>query len=179
LAGGTDLALQLGHRLSRDLDLFTPTAFVASEVAEQLRELEGFTVTRLQPGTILGTIPGTSISLFEYRYPLIAPTLNYQGVSLASLIGLGAMKLSAVADRGLRRDFVDLAILLDQFTLPELLVAYDRKFGALASNEFHLLKSLVYFDDAEADEPPDMLIEGYEWSQVKATIESAVRSLRP
>lgn len=178
LAGGTALALQLGHRRSFDFDFFTPTEFNLPQTVKRFEALMDFSLTRTAEGTILGSIPHTQISLFHYPYPLIAPTKEYQGVRIAGLLDLGAMKLNAIADRGLRRDFVDLAILLEQFALTELLIAYDRKFGNLASNHLHLLKSLVYFTDAEGDKQPDVLFDRLDWRLVKQSITTAVRKLR-
>jgi hypothetical protein len=178
LAGGTALALQLGHRQSFDLDLFTPTDFAVPAMVTRFGSLPGFTLTRTADGTILGELPGTQVSLFRYEYPLIQPTIDYLGVPLASLADLGAMKLNAVADRGLRRDFVDLIVLLEQTTLGQLLTDYDAKYRALASNHLHLMKSLVYFDDAETDQHPAMLKAGYDWSAVKQRMVAGVTAYR-
>lgn len=86
----------------------------------------------------------------------------------------------AVLPEGARTALATLAqstILLDYFSLPELLDAYDKKFGVLASNQIHVLKGLVYFVDAEPDRHPDILIEGYEWETVKAKMTAAVQAL--
>ena len=178
LAGGTALALQLGYRESFDLDLFTPTDFDVSAILKNLEQLDGFALTRTAKWTILGDIPGTQVSLFRYDYPLIRPTIEYVGMPLASLADLGAMKLNAIADRGLRRDFVDLVVLMEQSSLAQLLQDYDEKYGTLAINHIHLMKSLVFFDEADADVQPRMLKDGYEWESVKQRMVAAVSEYR-
>ncbi len=179
LAGGTALALQLGHRRSNDFDFFTPTNFDVERAIEHLKQLPDFTLTRRAEGTVLGAIPSTQISLFRYQYPLIDATTDYVGIAIASDRDLAAMKLNAIADRGLRRDFVDVAALLDRHSLQEMLEAYDRKYQALAMNRVHLLKSLLYFFDADEEDHPDMLVAGLDWESVKAKLTAAVHAYKP
>lgn len=178
LAGGTALAFQLGHRRSYDLDLFTPTDFNVDGVVESLGRLPDFVIEQLGVGTINARVGATKLSILRYPYPLLALTTEHLGVQLANLLDIGVMKLTAIANRGLRRDFVDLAVLLEHFTLAQLLDARDRKLGPLAGVRIHLLKSLLYFADADADQHPDVLRVNLTWSAVKATIERAVSDLR-
>ena len=148
------------------------------ETLKQLGRLDGFRLTRTADGTILGEIPGTQVSLFRYSYPLIRPTADYLGVPLASLADLGAMKLNAIADRGLRRDFVDFAVLIEGSSLAQFFKEYDEKYGVLASNHLHLMKSLVYFDDADADQQPKMIKDGFTWESIKRRVLAAVTEYR-
>lgn len=170
MAGGTGLALQLGHRVSVDFDFFTDRSFEAQRLIQQLAALScGFQLERSAPGTILGFVGETKFSIFEYHYPLLKPAIRFMDVALASITDIAAMKLAAIADRGSRRDFIDLyviAALEKHVSLEEVFALYDEKFRVLHQNKLHLLKSLGYFEDAEKEHMPEML-RAIVWEDVK------------
>jgi len=168
LAGGTALALQIGHRISQDFDFFTPTSFKSEELINKLNQIGSFTLTEKQfKDTLLGLFNGVKFSIFLYPYPLIDKPTNYLGIDLASLKDIAAMKLAAIMDRGTKRDFIDLYFLVKKnISLDEMFVFYDKKFNALESNLYGLLKSLTYFDDAEDSAMPEMLKKA-SWEEVK------------
>lgn len=176
LAGGTALALQLGHRISYDLDFFTATEFDRNEVLQKLAKVN-FNLEQESWGTLLGRIQKTKFSLFVYQYPLIGKTLKYQNVNIASLEDLAAMKIAAISSRGTKRDFTDLYYLRDRFTLLEMIGFYDKKFQNLDTNKAHLLKSLDYFNDADNDPEPNMLVSDYSWKKIKNFFNQEVREL--
>ena len=96
------------------------------------------------------------------------------GIELASLKDIAAMKLAAIMDRGTKRDFVDLYFLVkNNISLDEMFVFYDKKFNALESNLYSLLKSLTYFDDAEKSDMPQML-KKISWEKVKEFLKKKV-----
>lgn len=178
LAGGSALALQLGHRESLDLDFFTQEPFEPTIAVQAFQKaLPSFRLTQTAWGTILGEIDRVKFSLFYYQYPLINPTTEFERIRLASQKDIAAMKLSAIADRGLKRDFIDLFVLLEHFSLPQMFDFYDRKFRNRDDLLPHLLKALVYFDDAERDVGPK-LFAPIEWDEVKRTITDAVLQYR-
>ena len=118
----------------------------------------------------------TKFSLFEYHYPLLEPTREYMETTLASVQDIAAMKLAAVSDRGSRRDFVDLYFIIaleKRISFEQLFELYDQKFAVLQQNKLHLLKSLVYFEDAEAESMPHLL-HSVEWTDVKEFFEKEV-----
>lgn len=82
------------------------------------------------------------------------------------------MKLSAIARRGVKKDFWDIAALLDHYSLHEMLDFYRAKYSS--HDIFHLLRSLVYFTDAEAQKDPDPL-KDVTWQQVKKKVGTAVQ----
>jgi hypothetical protein len=166
LAGGTALALQIGRRISYDLDFFTLLNFDRRLIMQKLSSLD-FKLERESEGTILGSISGIKFSLFRYKYPLLFKTKNYLGIKIADLRDIAAMKIDAISSRGTKRDFVDLYFLAKKFGLKKLLNFYDRKYKLLQTNKFHLLKSLEYFADAEEDIEPNMLIKDYSWLKIK------------
>lgn len=177
LAGGTAIALYLGHRYSYDLDFFTPKKFNAGELRRYLRKnIPQFRVEREAAGTILGFIGDFRFSIFFYDYPLLFKPFPFLSIRIADLRDLAAMKIDAISDRGKKRDFVDLYFLLQKgsITLYEALIFYEQKYKKLSQNITHIIKSLTYFEDAEEElHMPDM-IEKATWNEVRKFFETAV-----
>lgn len=172
LAGGTALALQLGHRKSIDLDFFT-AAFPSQEILVQYLSVFKPTITQQDAGTIDVYIQDVKVSFLQYPYPLINSLLPYKNIHIASILDIACMKISAISSRGSKKDFVDLYFILQMHTLEEVFTAFSSKFADTKYQIFHLLKSLVYFADAEADPNPDFLVP-IGWDVVKSTLESQV-----
>lgn len=168
LAGGTALALQIGHRQSIDFDFFTSSSNLGmEEVAIKLRKLGRFEIDELTSKTINGFFNNVRFSLFDYLYPLIRPLKKYLGIDIASCEDISAMKLVAITDRGTKKDFIDLYFIAKQlFSTEKAFEFYDQKYALLKQNRMTLLKSLQYFSDADESEMPVML-QKIEWSTVK------------
>jgi len=166
LAGGTALALQLGHRMSVDLDFFTQEKFDENLVATELSQLTEFQETRRAWATVLGIVGKTKFSIFYYEPKLIDKQIPFEGISLVGKKDIAAMKIHAIRDRGLRRDFIDVFILAKEFSLDQMLDFYGEKYGSLDTNLYALIKGLGYFGDADADDMPKMLIP-VDWEEVK------------
>lgn len=176
LAGGTACALQLGHRVSLDLDFFTEKEFSTDIVLKQLEQLPGFKLDETAKWTILGSFPKVKFSYFYYRYPLIKKTTAFSQISIASLEDIAAMKIDAICSRGTKRDFIDLYFLTKLFSLKKMLRFYDKKYHRYSTNVYHIISSLNYFADAEEQEPPKMLIPA-SWSQIKDFFQTEVIKL--
>lgn len=168
LAGGTGLALQLGHRLSLDLDLFTERPWSWERVAPALSSAGKVVVDRQQDGTFVGSVGAVRVSLFHYPYVLAEqPLATRFGIPIASLIDIGCMKLVAIAQRGSRKDFIDLYFLgREGLTVRDLLRALPRKAPSVELNPVHVLRSLAYFEDAEA-EPDPVMLTPCDWRDVR------------
>lgn len=156
LAGGTALALRLGHRRSVDLDWFTGEPIgdplrLAREVQEHVR----LTVGGVERGTLHARISGVRVSLIEYRYPLLKAPEVVAGVPLASLEDLACMKLAAVAQRGALKDFIDIYALGRRIKLERMLALYRRKYHV--ADWGNVVFALTYFDDADRERMPVML----------------------
>ncbi len=172
LAGGTACALQLGHRVSLDLDFFTDKEFSTEIVLRQLAELPGFKLDETAKWTILGSFPKVKFSYFYYQYPLIGKTSEFCKVNIASLADIAAMKIDAICSRGTKRDFIDLYFLITKkFTLEEILKFYDKKYNRLSNNIYHITKSLTYFMDADPQDSPKMLVPT-SWQKIKEFFKS-------
>ncbi len=149
LAGGTALALQLGHRQSVDFDWFRDGAI--SDPTGLAQEL-GLTVTSTSENTLHSECDGVSLSFFTYRYPLLAALVSAEshGCKLASVPDIAAMKLAAITQRGTRKDYIDLVAIGRAGTdLPSMLAAYREKYSV--ANIGHVLVALTWFDDADRD----------------------------
>lgn len=176
LAGGTACALQLGHRVSLDLDFFTDKEFPTEIVLKQLEKLPGFKLDETAKWTILGSFPKVKFSYFYYPYPLIGKTSTFSNTNIASLEDIAAMKIDAISSRGTKRDFIDLYFLAKLFSLKKMLSFYDKKYHRYSTNVYHIVSSLNYFADAEEQEPPKMLIPA-SWSQIKDFFQAEVINL--
>ncbi len=177
LAGGTAVALQLGHRLSFDLDFFTPKEFNTLKIIEQLERIIDFKLQETTQGTILGRIKNIRFSLFLYKYKLLYPLKNFFGINVLDLRDIAAMKIAAISARGVKRDFIDLYFMCKAVIgIEEMLRLYDKKYGKLASNFIHIKKSLIYFMDAEDQKMPKML-KPCKWEEVKRFFEIEVKKL--
>jgi len=170
LAGGTALCLQFGHRFSYDFDFFTQKEFDAKILVQRIKKLlPDFKLERKAWGTILGYIGKTRFSLFYYDYPLLFKPHQFLKIEIADIKDIAPMKISAISDRGRKRDFIDLYFIIKikkTLTLEEIFRLYDKKFKLLKENKFHILKSLSYFEDADKEEMPKM-IEEVKWPEVK------------
>lgn len=170
LAGGTALALQIGHRHSYDFDFFSQKEFDEKILIQRLANiLPNFQLEKIAWGTILGYIKDTRFSLFFYKYPLLHKSHKFLKINIADIKDIAPIKIAAIADRGTKRDFIDLyfiAAVKKTLTIEEIFELYDEKFKVLKQNKIHILKSLVYFDDAEKDKMPRMYHD-ISWLKVK------------
>lgn len=166
LAGGTAIALQLGHRKSIDLDFFTKNEFNEDQWVQKLEKEYNLKLFSKDWQTIIGNIYDVKFSLFYYKYPLINNLIDFENIKLASLEDLSAMKLDTVISRGTKRDLVDIYFLAQRFGLESLYKFYDQKFGNYEDRELMIKKALVYFDDAENDVDPNMLVD-FNWDETK------------
>src|SRR3989339_746753 len=154
LAGGTALALQLGHRDSIDFDFFIEDSFDTEGLFKKLTEVfRGYTLVRVQEEKdtlVLVINDEIRVSFMTYAYPLITPMFETEFFSLASLVDIGCMKLSAITSRSVFKDYVDLYFILHEVTLAELIKKLQLKMPTL--DPLLALKSLVYFDDIILEE---------------------------
>ena len=154
LVGGTSLALQMGHRISVDLDMFTEKEFEADELREYLERNYHLQTDYLAFATVKGEIDGVQVDCIAHAYPWLKPFVLEEGIRLASLEDICAMKLNAIAGNGTRiKDFVDVAHLSSVFSLQQMLDFYEEKYNA---NPLMPLKGIVYFADINKNAPVKM-----------------------
>jgi len=169
LAGGTALALHLGHRRSRDFDFFRAAPFLPQDLLPRLRPAGDLSVLQEAAGTLTVALRGVPTSFFHYDYPLLHPLHESPwSLAVADPHDIAAMKLAALAGRGSRKDFVDLYVYSRQVApLEEIFAAFREKYRGLSVDPYHLVRSLAFFDDAEVEAMPEVLV-GVEWDHVKA-----------
>jgi hypothetical protein len=169
LAGGTALALRHGHRRSVDFDFFRQEPFDTEALTVSLHGVFD-DIQRLPTGaeTLYVRVRGVTTSFFRYPYPMLEPIEpTIWGFGLASDADIGAMKVEAVAGRGSRKDFVDLRLLCRSgLSLERLFDFFDRKFGTARTERYHRLRALTYFEDAEQEPMPDLLVP-FDWEEAK------------
>ena len=171
LVGGTALALQLGHRKSIDLDFFTSMDIDTIILENQLEQIYKISdVASNKNGlSLFIEYPEKSnnmvkVDFVKYQYGLLRKLIVIDGIRLLSIEDIIPMKLSAAANRGTKKDFFDLYFLLQVYSLKEMMKLFEQKFSNY--NNFYIVKSLTYFDDAENDIDP-VLMTPCSWSEVK------------
>ena len=176
LVGGTALAIQIGHRLSIDLDFFTLEPFDTEKMLEHLEglNLQGeIQLDARSENTLNLSIADVKVDIIRYRYPLVRDLVQAASYQMLSIPDIAAMKLAAITNRGSKKDFFDLHFLLERFSIHEILAFYEEKFPG--HDTFSVIRSLSYFEDAE-DEPDPIMLTDVSWAQVQATAIQAVQS---
>lgn len=168
LSGGTGLALQLRHRKSDDLDFFSDRMFNTDAILSLISADKVF-FTDL--GTVHCDVKGLRISFFYYDVPLIQPVISWHGIKVAHCKDIVAEKIKTISQRGSKKDFIDLYALLKlKCSVKEACDLFKTRFKASDMNFYHVLKSLIFFEDAEQEPSPLMLLTGedWEWKSIKS-----------
>jgi predicted nucleotidyltransferase component of viral defense system len=152
LAGGTALALQIGHRDSVDFDFFSKKDINTKELFNKVKDVfRGHKILKIQEEENTLTViidDNIDLSFFGYKYKLIKPLIKEEYFNLASIEDIGCMKFSAIIGRKINKDYIDLYYILQKLKLRNLLDAAKRKMPELDSNL--IIKNLVYFEDVES-----------------------------
>jgi predicted nucleotidyltransferase component of viral defense system len=176
MAGGTALALQLGHRTSLDFDFYTHHHIETEKILARLQErFTKLKVQRVVKDTLILEVDGISFSLFYYPYDLIKPPISFNNIYLASTEDIAAMKMVAISMRGKRRDFIDTYYLLKKFSLDEIIKFTIKKYPSY--QPMVILKGLIYFKDAEEDDISrniKIFDSNFSWEAVKNKISKEV-----
>ncbi len=175
LVGGTNLSLRLGHRLSIDLDIFTPEPFSPEFLGRIItNQFPDSTIASQSENMLFMYVNDVKVDMVELPYPYIEPVETLDGIRLVSLPDIIAMKMSAIARRGVKKDFWDVAELLDMYSLAEMIEFYKVKYKS--NDIFHLLRALVYFVDAEKQKDNPVSLKKITWKQVKTKIQRATEN---
>lgn len=172
LVGGTALALQLGHRKSVDLDFFGIIDFRNVDFANLGSTIKSVTALKRSDNINVFNINGIKVDFVNYSYPWLEDKIDIEGIAMASIKDIGAMKIAAITNRGSRKDFVDIYFLLENYTLKEIISFYEEKFRD--ASKYLALKSLSYFEDAEK-EPMPVMLKDFSWGEAK---EKIIRELK-
>ncbi len=168
LAGGTALALQLGHRRSLDLDFFAPDEDIPAIRQPLQHALASFNPVLADTawGNLVFLASGVPVGFYGYGFPAVAPFLLADNIRLASMADIGLMKLDALLARASRKDFYDLYAICQKIPLRQLLDLAPQKYAATRDFEAQTVKRLAFFERAEQEETP-LLLQEVSWETVK------------
>jgi hypothetical protein len=169
LAGGTALALRKGHRLSYDLDFFSAKDFRNDTVITEIRKVtKDFQVITEEAGSLTLDIEGVKVSFFRYEYPFLDTQDALAQTRLAGILDIAAMKVIALVQRGVKRDFVDLYVILQEVPFHKIAAHMLRRYGQKRISPVSIGKALVWFADADTN-PEPAYIKGRElnWEDIK------------
>ncbi|MBI4549092.1 MAG: nucleotidyl transferase AbiEii/AbiGii toxin family protein [Ignavibacteriae bacterium] len=168
LAGGTALALQVGHRTSIDLDFFIPQSTFSTAKFMNLLPTKVWQTNILREGTLYGKLYGTKTSFIAYPFFVPQyPFLNYKNLRILDAHDIAVMKITAISQRGKKRDFVDLYwCCTNLLPLDDALKRIPSQYLNGTAGLHHILKSLTYFADAEDDPMPTLFFRAT-WKEIK------------
>lgn len=151
LGGGTGLALQLGHRISEDLDFFTNQDFQPETLSRYLETKTQYQETLVSPGTLYCTLRMVKLSFIHYPVPLLFPVITFGNIEVADWRDILAEKFKTLSQRGSRKDFYDIyaCYTLGNLAIGDGIEILRHRFAGTGINYYHILKSLCFFDDAE------------------------------
>lgn len=174
LVGGTALALYDGHRISVDIDLFGKSVLNEQTFTALIEKVGNTTLLTQSSKILIYSVNGIKVDFVDYQFDLIDPINIIDGIRIVSKKDIAAMKLNAIVGRGSKKDFFDVVQLLKEFSFEQMLSFYKLKYPA--GSEFMVLKSMLYFDDAE-NEPDPLCINILNWIDVKKIIRAEVEKL--
>lgn len=172
LVGGTALALQLGHRESVDIDLFGNIEIADERLKDLLLSIGKIEEINISRSIKQFYVNNIKLDIVNYRYSWLDPLVSIQGIHMASLRDIAAMKLSAITQRGSKKDFIDLYFLLEHYSIVEMMTFYKKKI--IDGNEWLVYRSLSFFDDADVQPTPKIYVD-ISWEKIKARIASEVK----
>lgn len=172
LVGGTALALQLGHRNSIDIDLFTQNDFTAEQIETVVTQTYSYTTTLARKNTILSTINGIKTDFIKHNYPLINKPITEEGITYLSKEDIAGMKLHAIIQSGKRlKDYIDIYFLLEHYSLRRMISFFTQKYTY--SNPMIAMKAVTYFDDIDENLDPPKLLKPLPLEAIKKRIMEA------
>lgn len=151
-AGGTALALQIGHRISVDFDLFSSEDIDKSLLQKVKRVFEDFTVSlsinNLNELTVF--VQNVKITFLKYPFPLMKDFVSLDGIPALSVVEIAATKAYAIGRRGTYKDYVDLYFIISEghSSLKEIIDLADKKFDSEFNSRL-FLEQLIFMDDID------------------------------
>ncbi len=171
--------MRLGHRISVDIDLFTPIEFDSEQLSLAIQKHETLYQLRIMPNTVNAVAEGVKIDCIAHRYNQLETIETIDNIRFYSLRGIAAIKLSAIGGRGARKDFYDVTALLEVISFSEMLNCFERKYPN--ADTFHTIRSLSYFEDADKEDDiilsPTTPQKLRSWKSVQSTIVEQIKRL--
>ncbi|TAF73778.1 MAG: hypothetical protein EAZ53_11130 [Bacteroidetes bacterium] len=175
LVGGTALSLLYGHRISVDLDLFSTKPFDNQFITKSLfAKYSNQIILEDKPMHfgIFANIQEVKVDMIRFPHPLIKPTIEIEGIRMFAPEDIIAMKVQAVLGRAKKKDFWDIAELLQHYSVSDFITFHKQKYAS--QNLFITVpQAISYF--AEAEESPDPIsLKNQTWESVKLVISQKV-----
>ena len=167
LVGGTALALLFGHRKSVDLDFFSDQPLDKEILISVLEDNFGSIATTNDRSKYQCIVQNVKVDFVAVRDPFLHPPTIIDQIPFAHINDLIALKLNAIKGRGVKKDFWDLARLLQDYSFHDLFQFYHDRYNY--DDTFAVIRSAVYFADAEDTIAPESL-DGMNWDNVKKII---------
>jgi hypothetical protein len=173
LVGGTALSLLFGHRRSVDLDFFTDKPLQKDTLIPALEDTFGTIVALNNRSKMIYEclIKNIKVDFVSVPDPFLDPVQIIEKIPFASTKDLIALKLNAIKGRGVKKDFWDLAKLLQFYSFDELFQFYHERYSY--DDSLAIFRSVGYFVDAEDTIDP-LSLDGMTWDNVKAVIRNAL-----
>jgi predicted nucleotidyltransferase component of viral defense system len=184
LVGGTALSLQIGHRESIDIDLFSDINYGEidfEQIDHFLRQNFKYVATSSMPPALgkayfLGENKNHTIKLdVFYTDPFIQPPIEIDSIRLASIEEIIAMKMDVIQRGGRKKDFWDLHELLSNYSIPQMIVLHERRYPYSHDKDV-LLKNLINFDFADNDLNP-ICLKGKYWEFIKDDFQEIISEI--
>lgn len=173
LVGGTALALMVGHRLSIDIDLFGSHAFDVTKLANSLSSRYEIHNMETDKNTLGCFIEDVKVDCMSHQYPWIGPEVVEDGIRMASIDDIAAMKLNAIVGNGSRwKDFADVFVMLEHRSLAQMLGYYEAKYPNV--HKVTAYKSLGYHNDVKHTQDMKLLNKQIDWSDITGRIKKAI-----
>lgn len=180
LAGGTALALYLGHRTSLDFDFYTPNEFGKEEIINLLKKNlkdKDIKITSIERNSFIGKIYDVNISIFYYSYELLDETINLRNIQIASISDIASMKIIAIIQRPAKRDYIDMSFLLKKYSMEEIFSWSYKKYPNF--NQYLALRALSYFGDVDNEKIEErgikILDKSFLWEKTKKELVKKVK----
>jgi len=176
LAGGTGLALHLGHRVGVDLEFVSQRPFRPSDIVEELKALAGTVEpVALEPDRVAVVADGAHLSLHQDPVRFAEPTTRVNGCDVAGAADIAAMTLLTVAQDGGRSDFVDLYTVFQSMPFRKVARNAVERYGAVFTVPLVVGRGLVWFERADAQPDPTYVGSPILWERVKDYFRSSLR----
>ncbi len=175
LAGGTALAVQLGHRLSIDLDFFIDKPLDERSLRVFLDQKYQIQIASISSNSISGLVSGVKVDFIAHQYKQLNESVVMEGIRIYSLQDIAAMKINALCNRGSKKDFYDVYSLMKSYSIEQMFSLFAQKYNQ--TDNIMVAKSLLYFEDAELEPDPKLIGENASWPEVKKTIAVNVKKM--
>jgi len=172
LVGGTSLSLQIGHRMSSDIDLFSAKGFNMNDLRKYLMERHSLRLSTISDIAIHGFIGNVKIDLVHYTNGFLYPHMVLEGIRMAALEDISAMKLEAITNTQDRlKDYVDIAFLSAHLPLAKMLEVFKNKFG---EDETYALRCLASFNKVNLKDDIFLMQGIFDWKMVTERIRGMI-----